>query len=111
MTTLKLSKSGKALQIICDINAGPGVVYQISTSLLYKLLLQQLHGNYLTTTRLPFLSDPQRFKEAELYNPSGVEVERPTNWVEKTSNNDIFSKKTKKSLEQKKKTVDKKIDW
>lgn len=112
MTVLKLTKSGKAVHIICDRNAEPGTTYQVPVFQIQQLITKNYRLNFINTTRLPFKASLDRFPDSPLWDPNGVSqaVEDAAKKAPQTKD-DPYSSKSLKNKETKKKTVDKKIDW
>ena len=108
MTVLKLSKSGKQLQIIDDF----GNVYGISVFAARWLLDGKVKFGHSVAQRLPFKVSPERFGVSPLWNPEGsTEVPNisipPDSGI--TLNNDAFSYKSLKKEEDNKKYTDKEV--
>jgi len=103
MTVLKLTSSGKAVQIIDD----EGRVYQTSVVFLQGLLMGKAKGNFVTTSRLPFNVAPGRFKPSILYDPEGVFQGDAAKTLSTT--NDSISVKTRKDKENKEMFEDKPV--
>jgi len=101
MTVLKLTSSGKAVQIITD----DGYVYQTSVVFLQGLLMGKAKGNFITTCRLPFNVAPDRFKPSALYDPKGLfkgdAAKTLTTTNDSLSIKDRAAKETKKGFEDK----------
>jgi len=103
LTVVKLTKSGRAVQIIDD----EGRVYQTSVVFMQGLLMGKAKGNFITTCRLPFNFAPDRFKPSELYDPDGVWDGDNSKTL--TTTNDAVSVKTRMEKEEKRSFVDKKV--
>ena len=105
MTIIKLTKSGKGLQVILGEEAEPGTVLQIPAYNVIKLINGEYSGGFAVFSQLPVKTDPNRFPPSPLYDPLGVAADI----TKKTG--DMFSSKNKKEKDKKKKLNDKKIDW
>lgn len=108
MTIIRLTSSGRAIQVVTD----EGYVYQTSTTFLQGLLWGKAKGNFITTNRMPFNVAPDRFKPSELYDPDGKfqgEARKTLDRNNTTTTNDAISVKTRKEKEVKKGYVDKKV--
>jgi len=107
MTILKLTSSGKAIQVVDDF----GNVYQTSLNSIHYLLGGKSKGNFITTKRLPFKVAPDRYKPSELWLPDGVDprtYESPDGG-ELTTTTDAFSVKDRKDKQEVKGYSDKNI--
>lgn len=94
---MKLTKSGKAVQIVDD----DGRVYQTSVNSVMYLLGGKAKGGFITTVRLPFNAAPDRFKPSELWDPKGVFQGDAAKTLDKvTTGNDAFSESFKKDKEE-----------
>lgn len=104
MTVLKLTKSGKAIQVVDD----DGRVYVTSVNSLVMLMNGNAKPGFLMMKRLPFNVSPDRFEQSPVYDPDGVFEKEGT---EKSLNtgNDMFSKKGREQSEQKKAYTDKSV--
>jgi len=94
MTVLKLTGSGKAVQVITD----NGEVYQTSVNFIQGLLMGKAKGNFITTKRMPFNVAPTRFAPSELYDPEGKFEGNAAKTL--TTTNDALSVKVKKEKEE-----------
>jgi len=105
MTVVKLSKSGKAIQIYTD----EGKVYQTSVVFMQGLMMGKSKGGFITTVRLPFNVAPDRFKPSEVWDPDGVFKGDAAKTLDLNTSNDALSVGVRKNNEQKKVFTDKKV--
>lgn len=103
MTVIKLTKSGKAVQVITD----EGHVYQTSVNSVTYLLAGKAKGGFITTKRMPWDVAPERFAPSELYDPNGVFAGNAGKTL--TTANDALSQKAAESKKVKKLYEDKKV--
>ena len=98
MTVIKLSKSGKSVLVIDD----SGNIFMTALSML-KGIVNNNHKGLVLLSRLPFKTDPHRFKPSPLWNPDNLEV---------TSSNSGqgFDKKFLKDREEGRGFVDKPLE-
>lgn len=80
MTIVKLSKSGKQLQVVDDF----GNVYGIAKVAVLNLLNGSVKQNFSIMTRLPFKVSTSRFGVSPLWDPNGTNVLIPP-----SSSNDV----------------------
>ena len=106
MTILKLTKSGKAVQVIDD----DGRVYITSVNFVQGLLMGKSKFGFIKTKRLPFNVSKDRFEPSELYDPDGIYKGNAAKTFEKvTTTNDPLSVKSREDKKQKKNYEE--IDW
>lgn len=103
MTVIKLTKSGKAVQIVDD----DGRIYQTSVNSMMYLLSGKAKGGFITTVRLPFSVAANRFAPSKLYDPNGVFKGDAGKTL--TTTNDSLSVKTREAVQVKKVYEDKKV--
>ena len=105
MTVIKLTQSGKGVQVIDDF----GNVYNTSVNSIHYLLSGQAKGGFITTRRMLNPTAPDRFKPSEIWDPNGIyDSENSTppppvcshNQSGKTTNDDSLSVKVRKTEEQ-----------
>ena len=111
MTVMRRSNSGKAIQVILDNNAEPGVVYQIPVHFVQQLLTGTHKYPFTLMTRLPFFVDPEKYKESPLYDPEGLLADNEKKANKYKKENDMLDQKERKKRDSKKKITDKKIEW
>ena len=87
MTIIKLTSSGKAVQVVTD----NGEVYQTSVNFVQGLLMGKCKAGFITTKRMPFNVSPDKFKPSEVYDPQGTFKGNASKTL--TSSNDAYSKK------------------
>jgi len=92
MTILKLTSSGKGVQIIDD----SGNVYMSSVTYLKSLLAGTSKHPVVFFSRLPFKVSPDKFGVSKLYDPDGLSGDKE---VQVAIGSDPMGKKTKKILE------------
>ncbi len=102
MGVMKLSKSRKQVQFICD----EGVVYCTSLAYLQGLLNSSRH--LLLFQKYEDTVSKDRFATSAIYNPSGYLKDREER---KTTGNDAFSTKAMKEGEQARNYSEKDIKW
>ena len=101
---IKLSKSGKQVQVITD----EGHVFATSKAYLISLLNQTLKMDWVLLKRLPFNVSPDRFKKSEIWIPEGQDrayIEKQLGLANSTKE-DSFSPEAKKKRVQKKAYTD-----
>ena len=103
MTIIKLTSTGKAVQVITD----EGEVFQTSVNFLMGLLMGKAKAGFITTKRMPFMSAPDRFAPSELYDPGGLFIGNSSKTL--TSTNDALSVKMREKNEKKKSFQDKMV--
>lgn len=96
MTTIKLTSSKKALQVIDDF----GRVYICPISFVKDLIYGNGNRKFITMNRMTGLVDPKRYPVSPVYDPNGVGIQEPDGDI--TNSNDVFSRKAKKNSEQSK---------
>lgn len=70
MTILKLTKSGRGVQVVDDF----GNLYQVSKSMLERFLVQGNVEGVLYFTRMPVGLKPDRFGVSKVYESGGVDL-------------------------------------
>jgi hypothetical protein len=109
VTVLKLTSSGKAIQVVDDF----GNVYQTSVNSIHFLLSGKAKGGFITTNRMPYKVAADRFKPSEVWVPDGVDprtLEGPAG-SELTASGDAYSKKDREQKKEVKQFEDKKVEW
>lgn len=94
MTVIKLTSSGKGIQIIDDL----GNVYQTSKLYVQSLLDGNIKGNFILCNRLVWKASPDRFMKSPLWDPKGEA--KLTTGEAGTAGTDAFSPKGKSTIEQ-----------
>lgn len=102
MVVIKLSKSGRAFQVIAD----DGTVYQTSLFTTRKLLDGQVNGGFIVLTEFPNKCSADRFPKSPMYKPEGDVL---TTDDTLTTTNDVFSGKYKQANEEKEQFKDKSV--
>ena len=106
MTVIRLTESGKAVQVITD----EGEVFQTSVNSVQFLLMGKAKGNFITTSRMIYNVAPDRFKPSQLYDPKGVFAGNAAKTLEPvTTGNDALSVKARASNESAKAYEDKPV--
>jgi len=67
MTVMKMTKSGKAVQVIDD----DGNVFGTSLVAIQNMLSGTIRGNFVLMSRMPYKVNADRFKDSPLYMPPG----------------------------------------
>ena len=95
MTVLKLTSSGKGLQVIDD----EGNVFQTSKLYVETLLAGNIKGNFILLNRLPWKAAEDRFKKSPLWEPkTGVTKEGLV--ASDSTTTDVLSVKGRETVKQ-----------
>ncbi len=99
MTVIKLSSSGKQLQVITD----EGIVYGTSVAFVKGLMEGRSKSGFILLTRMPFMVSKTRFARSPVYNPESgeKEVADESNTALKAAEDAISPKVTKANKEKK----------
>ena len=103
LTILKITKSGKGIQIIDD----DGRVFGTSLAYVQSLLSGTLKKKWILFQRMPFDVAPDRFKKSELWIPEGadkayLEKQKELKDAKLSTNSDVFSKPRQEENKQRK---------
>lgn len=103
MAVIKLGGSGNSVQFIDEF----GNVFTVSRVIVAKMLNNQINGNLVLLSRLPFKTAPNRYPESKVYNPENLPVPSLLPDDSLKASNDGFSTKVKVARKQKKSFEDK----
>jgi hypothetical protein len=104
MTIIKITKSGKALQVIDD----EGKVFQTSVNSIAYLLAGK--APFITTVRMPFNVAPGRYKPSEIWTDNG-KINPKSIIQADTTKDDPQSRKTLEEKKKEKVYTDKVVDF
>jgi hypothetical protein len=103
---IKISKSGKAFQVVDD----NGIVYQTSVYIAKMLLEGTVNGGWVLLSMLPEKVSADRFPKSPLYMPEGMSADDVSAEVTRASQ-DAYSEKRAKDNTSKDAYKDKQIEW
>ena len=103
MTVIKLTKSGKSIQVIDD----DGRVYGTSIAYMTSLLNGTLKKGWILMARMPFDASPDRFQKSELWIPPNadkayLEKQKELREEKLSTGTDVMSSKQQNERKQKK---------